>query len=546
MKTNITIMTKRRGKYAIGILAALVIFSYVSLQHFQFFINHFWSVASGRKEYILLLQNNNELRPGGGFVTAYANVTLHWGVPTRLAFHNSYEIDTKAYIKPPYPQEELLKDARYQGYTFRDANWNPNFPDAAADIVHFYEQKFPQEHIDGLMVVNFNVIEKLLAEVGSIDLGDKVVDHQSLFSALEFEVNNVDRHNVEALGGRKNVLKDLGYALMKKTIWHPFTTLSVMNTAIDEKDFYFWFRDEALQEKISALGWANDLLLPEKTDFLGVNLANLGSKKADRYLIKNTEYYVDLSGSEPTMHVKVALNFPGKLNSYSDPYRGYLRVIIPGNAKVTHQPEGSQIENLGALKSIGAIVNLGASSSGEWTFDYTLPRRTFKTDEYALKLQKQSGDMMHYLVVVSGANETQLKSNQFDVRENKAFFRGTLLNDLILGLHINPDATPPYPIEQRFDSLNQISIIWSEPITSDTAHALKKYSIRDMNVTNAAITDIPKIEQIDVDQNVTRLKLSGITAQPLEQYQIIMTDMKDRGQNVIEPNPKTITAVQRI
>lgn len=541
MQKKIAVKVRQWSRPIMGVLLAIGIISYLCLGELRFFANHFWALGSGHKEYLILLQNNDELRPGGGFVTAYADLKMTWGIPTRLKFHNSYEIDSKSYIKPPYPHEELLKNEWYQGYTFRDANWNPNFPDATKEILSFYKQKFPESDIDGIAVVNFNVIEKLVQSMGSVKINGQKVDHAHLFSALEFEVNNVDRHNSAALRSRKDVLKNLGQELMQKMMWNPLNTTQVLSKAMDEKEIYFWFKDPKFQAKILMKNWGNDLFLPPKSDFLAINLANLGSKKADRYLVKKAEYYVDLSSTVPVAHLKVSLNFPGALNTYSDRFKGYLRVYIPASYEVSHRPPQSRVEEINSFKVIDSIIDLGPSGQKEWTFDYTLPRSLLPKDAYQLRLQKQSGSNVNTSIVITSGNDTFMESSEFTTRENKAYWQGQLTKDTDLSLAIKPDATPPYALEQVFDTLKQISIIWSEPVNTDTAH----FTIQDINVTNTKTTDTTRIESVDTDQNITRLKLSGVTPQTLEQYQITMSDVNDRNRNVIKPNPKTITVVQR-
>ncbi|MBI5411867.1 DUF4012 domain-containing protein [Candidatus Peregrinibacteria bacterium] len=502
-----------------------------------------------------MFQNNDELRPGGGFVTAYANLNLLFGIPTSFSFHNSYEVDTSSYVTPPYPQEELLKNEWYQGYTFRDANWDPNFPDAAKTIVDFYQKKFPSSDIDGVVVMNFKVIEDLLKELGSVSIKNQSVDSKNLFSFLEFQVGNVDRHNLAALASRKDVLKELAQSLTSKMFWSPFRTRNVLSSAIDQKDLYFWFKKPALEAKVIARGWGNALTYPGAitesrlqsmgSDFLGLNLANLGSKKADRYLLKNAEYYVDLSTPVPTAHLKVELNFPGKLNSYSDPYRGYLRVILPVGYTISYMPDGSKIELTSQFQMIGTVVQLtDEKPSAEWTYDYTLPRNLFSGSDYRLRLTKQSADRTNYLVAITGPRDSMLESDIFDAREDKAFWRGSLLGDTDLTLHVQPDTTPPYVLEQKFDTLSQISLLWSEPMDDVSVNNPANYTIQDINAISPT-TDTVKIESVSTDQAVTRLSLSGITSQPLEQYRISMKGIRDRNKNAIQSDPKEITVVQR-
>jgi hypothetical protein len=71
------------------------------------------------------------------------------------------------------------------------------------------------------------------------------------------------------------------------------------------------------------------------------------------------------------------------------------------------------------------------------------------------------------------------------------------------------------------------------------------YTISDMNKTNP-VTDVVKIKSIHLTQpNVIDFELEGVTKQDLEFYRIDLKGIKDMAGNIIVPNPKSITAVQR-
>jgi hypothetical protein len=58
---------------------------------------------------------------------------------------------------------------------------------------------------------------------------------------------------------------------------------------------------------------------------------------------------------------------------------------------------------------------------------------------------------------------------------------------------------------------------------------------------------VVKIKTLEMTQpNVVKFELEGVTEQDLEHYRIDMKGLQDLDGNVIIPNPKPITAVQRI
>ncbi|MCK5613775.1 DUF4012 domain-containing protein, partial [Candidatus Pacearchaeota archaeon] len=482
----------------------------------------------------------------GGFITGYGNLDFKMGVPTELSFKNSYDIDSKTYVTPPYPHEELLKNEWYEGFTFRDANWNPNFPDSASEIIKFYQEKFPDNEVDGVIVVNFSLIEDLINELGDIELNGKLLNKNNLFSELEFSVNNVDRHNVEALKDRKNILGELSGELIGKAKKNPLKTRDVIVSGLRNKDIYLWLKKDRLQEKMVEKQWANAMIPEDRSDFLAVNLANLGSKKADRYVQTETHYYANITQELPQITTEITIRYPGFTNTYSDNYKGYLRLYLPKGADIESSPVDSQIEAEGEFKVVGTQIVLPAGSKMSLSYVYTLPRNTFLNDQYKLKLIKQSGSEMFYKITVETAEGELMESNDFDARENRALFVGEIENDMSLELRMLPDTTPPYPIEQEFEDMSHINIIWNEPMEEGAATNISNFEIADLNKKDAN-TDEVKIIYIErIQPNVIQLEIEGITDQEEEHYRIDLKGLKDTSGNIILPDPKSITVVQRL
>ncbi len=530
----------------VGFIVLILFICYLMLGELRFFANHFLGLTFFSKDYVVLLQNDYELRPGGGFITGYGEISTFMGFPGDITFKNSYEIDTQSYVIPPYPHEELLKNEWYQGYSFRDANWDPHFPNAAGELMKFYQEKFPEKDVDGFIVVNFSLIEKLIDELGDISLNDKLLTKNNLFSELEFEVNNIDRHNVEALESRKNILGDLAVQLIKKAKRHPFKSRDVLTEGLNSKNLYMWLKNERLQSKLVEKGWTNILEPVERSDFLAVNLANLGSKKADRYVQTEVHYYANITKELPEITTEVTIRYPGFTNTYSDNYKGYLRLYVPSGADVTSLPLDSQEHTEGAFKMIGTKIILPAGSKTSLSYVYTLPRNTFLHDQYQLRLVKQSGSEAFYKLTVETAEGKLMESDDFDTRENRAMFMGKLKNDMDLGVKILPDTTPPYPIEQEFEDLTHINVIWNEPMDPATANDPKNFSIADLNNNNENTDEVNVLSAQLIQPNVIQLELNGVSDQPLEYYRIDLKGLKDQTGIDILPDPKSITVVQRI
>lgn len=531
----------------LGVLFGIFLIVYLCMGQLRFFANNYLSLTFFHKDYLIILQNNYEMRPTGGFVTGYGEVSATMGIPGNISFHNSYEINTDSYVTPPYPHEEMLKNEWYEGYTFRDANWEPDFPDSAKTLIDFYQQKFPEKDVDGIIVINFSVIENLVDRLGGIELNGQKYDKSNLFKGITNTVNDIDRHDETALMERKDILGELAGNLIPKAKWHPFKSKAVIEEALDNKDIFFWFRGEGIQKRVEKKGWANHMTLAPESDFLHVNLANLGSKKADRYLIKEVYHQVNIKKEIPEITTEIAIRYPGSTNSYADNYKGYLRVYIPASAEVISDVLGAEESIEGDFKVISTELILPAGSKSTITYSYQLPRTLLPKDEYHLKLMKQSGDNKRYYIAVESNEDSEIASEVFESHENKALWQGIPEGDMDLSLHLLEDGSAPYPIEQVFEDLNKISIYWNEPIDPSTGNDALNYEIVDANVTNAGVTDeISVIYAEVIDSSVSHLELKGVSKQDLERYTIRLKNLRDQSGNLIDPNPKEITAVQRM
>lgn len=80
-----------------------------------------------RKKYLILFQNDNELRPTGGFLTAYAVVFIENGKVTPEKSDDIYELDQKFTERIPIPEAlgKYLTTEKY--WNLRDMNISPDF-----------------------------------------------------------------------------------------------------------------------------------------------------------------------------------------------------------------------------------------------------------------------------------------------------------------------------------------------------------------------------------------------------------------------------------
>jgi len=125
--------------------------------------------------YLILFQNNNELRSSGGFIGSFAEVEVKGGRPGSIDFGtNIYKLDepfaAQVVVPPPAP---LLRITGGR-WTLRDSNWAADFPQAAEQILWFYEREWgmagKETRLDGVIALTTTVIEELLRLTDPIEM----------------------------------------------------------------------------------------------------------------------------------------------------------------------------------------------------------------------------------------------------------------------------------------------------------------------------------------------------------------------------------------
>lgn len=112
------------------------------------------------RTYLVLVQNSDELRPTGGFISTLGRVVISHGAIITQTFVDSYAVDdfTKPYPDPPW---QLLEYMNLELWVFRDSNWSPDFPTSARDAISLYQVSRP-EPIYGVIGINQKLVQTLM------------------------------------------------------------------------------------------------------------------------------------------------------------------------------------------------------------------------------------------------------------------------------------------------------------------------------------------------------------------------------------------------
>jgi hypothetical protein len=362
-----------------------------------YFANYLLKNDDQEKVFLILFQNNMELRPGGGFIGAFGVLKIKNGRVIDLQTHDLSNFDSriKETIKPPYPMSETL---RINAWGLRDSNFSPEFSLNAQKAEELYHLGDGQENFDGVVAINTNVLSSILKVTGPVNLPDYPGEYDSENAVLNLEYQVEKGYNEQGIerGERKSVMNELAQVLIERiqnlNTKGKIDLAKVILQDLNNKNIQLNFKDQALENQAKNSLWAGEINSSWSGDYLMMNDANLASYKSDYYVDRSFEYSVDLSSETPTANLKITYVHNGKVKDWmTKDYQTYLRVYAPKNTWLTSS------ENLGKInfgeefgkKYIGSLFTVPLNSTKTVEFDYTI--KGLDADNYDLLIQKQSG-----------------------------------------------------------------------------------------------------------------------------------------------------------
>lgn len=236
--------------------------------------------AEGKRTYMVVFQNNTELRPTGGFMGSFAEVSFDEGAITNMRIPGGGTYDTqgqlRAFVAAPGPLQ-LLR-ARWE---FQDANWFPDFPTSARKMLWFYESSGGPS-VDGVLSINADVLERLLVVLGPITLADGTeLNAENVLFKIQKEAE-IDYD--KGLNTPKAIVGELTQLIFSKIEAANAQVLlrvaSVFVDALNGRDMQVYFSENSLQSTMKNLGWTGEVRATAD-DYLMVVHTNVGGGKTD-------------------------------------------------------------------------------------------------------------------------------------------------------------------------------------------------------------------------------------------------------------------------
>ena len=344
----------------------------------------------GDRRYLLLFQNNNEIRPTGGFLGSYAVVELKNDKISKIDIDDVYNPDgqlklSKANesIKSP----EALKQALDEELLYiRNANWNPSFP-ASSQVVNNLFKLVDGKGFDGIFAVDLYFARDLLSVIGPLYLTaydeeirvDNMYERAQLHSDFDFKAG---------VSGKKAFMTVLGGKMLESVFSLPQdkipSLLNVLYASLEQKHILIDLYGTHLSKYLAEKGWDGSLLdASADNDYLYIVNANVGGTKSNYYVKNGMNYAVSSKTSDGVMRAELELTYENTQKNADwpgGPYKNYVRVLVQEGSKLTGAflmggQEAASMEKpsdvMGAADGVNIFDKVAITKVGKYTaFEY--------------------------------------------------------------------------------------------------------------------------------------------------------------------------------
>lgn len=368
--------------------------------------------------YLILLQNNAEIRPSGGFIGNYMILEVNDGYVTKSEVFDIYSADhqLKEILAPP--AEILPANPRW---FMRDSNYSGHFPLSAEKAAWFLEKE-GGPGVDTVIAIDTSFIVELLRLTGPTKIPELrlALDAENFSAAVSYIIESkiFGRENPKTI--LKSFMANFQKALFERI--DPAKLVPVLDALAESKHLLAYSKNPDVQEFFEMRGIAGLMKnLEPKEDYLNIIHTSIGGNKSDAYITEEITHdtYLKSDGrvidevaitrthgwnDETERHIRetaTAFGFPNIAKNVMEILGRSrnihaLRIYVPKGVTL----EGSSDSEIALHEDpetgksyFSATMLTPVGTSETLTVRYALPftLNLDPVDKYSLTVQKQAG-----------------------------------------------------------------------------------------------------------------------------------------------------------
>lgn len=439
------------------------------------------------QKYLILFENNSEMRAGGGFIGSYGILDIEDGKVKNLFIDGIFNPDgqLKEKIVPPMPIQKISA-----AWSMHDANWFADFPVSAQKAALFYE-KTGGPTVDGVIAITPNALKEILKITGPIPMPEynTIITEENFLYETQMQVEEL--YNKEE-NNPKQFIADLAPKIFGKffnvenmnnqeKIQRYLTFINIVEKSFKEKHIIIYHRNQEIQKMIVEREWGGKIL-NSSGDYLNIVHSNINGYKTDAVIDERVEHQTEILFNGSIIDtLKITRKHTGGENDYDWYNRvnsDYMRVYVPLGSELlearghtvqdyeppvdysrfTIDPDVEKIESavkIDPQTGTHIFEESGKTVFGNWVYvspgetvevmyKYKLPYKidfddfSKPADKYSILVQKQlgsAGSSFSGHVKLPSEWEIIWKSQDMETKnENESIINTALKTDIIYGV----------------------------------------------------------------------------------------------------------------
>jgi hypothetical protein len=376
------------------------------------------------RTYLVIFQNDSELRPSGGFLTAYAILEVKDGQATPVLSQDIYDLDARfnKRIEAPRPIADYLPNVYY--WNLRDMNLSPDFVNSIKTFYQNYQEVPGAREVDGILAVDTKFLTLLLEVLGPVGVpgwGEFSAQPHEACQGCPQVVYQLESIITRPLGtlvtNRKAVIGPLMQSILLHITNSPAQKIpnlfQAIITGINQKNVLFYALEEDKQAAIEGLGVSGRIKDFPNGDYFHLNDTNFAGAKSNLFIEQEIEQTINIDKDGTiTKEIKIKYNNPAPASDcnletgglcLNGLYRNWFRIYVPVGSKLVEM-KGSEVEPL-TYDELGKTVFEGFfgdkyplypdGGTSIVTLKYQLPFKYEAGQPFKLLIQKQPGAKNH-------------------------------------------------------------------------------------------------------------------------------------------------------
>jgi len=378
------------------------------------------------QKYLLIFQNDAEIRGSGGFLTAYAILEANRGKITPLDSQDIYTIDNRFGNRLPAPDPIKKYLPLVNNWHLRDMNLSPDFTESMDVFIPNFKDvaSSTSKYFDGVIAIDtqFPVgLLQVLGKVGVANWGEyhaEIVEECNCPQVVYKMEDYATRPTHYVKQDRKGMIGPLMHSILlnvmnsPKRLWPQFIEIGLKN--IKEKHLMFYFPDDEDMQEVAESFNASGTIQDYDKDYFHLNDTNFAGAKSNLYVEQEIDQEIEVA-SDGTITKTVTIVYtnpqpPDDCNLESGALclngllRDWVRIYVPEGSELV-EILGSDIDAT-TSKDLGktvfeAFIELRPESKTKLIVKYTLPFK-HETGDYQMLIQKQPGAKNHQYTINLG------------------------------------------------------------------------------------------------------------------------------------------------